>query len=318
MLNRTRSVIPIFEIVGSHIVNTFYNKLYRKAVEDTRKGQHKSITDGYRYIIGVYVSSISDTSAQYCNEEIISMHNYYQTNHRGGVVVQFAEFEDQFLKQIIPKNYFISFTSMDKDRVLREVIIKVILEFAKEILDSKSKGKVPLICKIVDAHTDQANVVELQNIAYSLLILRREEYYSGFAQEHIREKLPPGSATNVDVFNRLKSEYAIEMKKRMEAEAELRKAKRVIDQLADTARNQHKKIMDLEVRISSNTNKNIQAPQQEYIAPPIRSRSKTPAPPRFRLDSAEDSESSSSSAENEQQGIFGDDDDFDRDAGFGI
>ena len=326
---KSRTIVPIFEIIGSHMVDVFYNKLYRKAVEDTRKGQHESITDGYRFIIGVYISSIADLSSPHCDEEIIAMHTFYQSQHRGGVSIQFAEFEDQFLSHIIPQDYFRSFTSIDKDKVFREVIIKVILEFSREILRPK------MLSRVVDNHTEQSNVVDLQNTAYGLLILRREEYYAQFAQETIREKLPPGSTTNVDVFNRLKKEYSQEVKRRVDSEKELRKAKRVIEELSKTARAQQKKLMELEVRLASNIStaesgsRNVGGNTNTPIAyAPTRGRTKTPAPPRFSSrdsfvpdDEPDDdfvlAQQASSSSSSESAGLFGDDD-FDRDAGFGV
>ena len=219
--NYSTKVIAVFEIMGAFFIDTYYNDLYLKARDDVQSGRQDSITEAYRRNVINYMRGVASRKDLYVRV-VKDLHKYYQQNS-GFVAIIFSEFEDKFLSQFIPAEYYKDFNENNKDSVLREIIVQTVNDLGVTIVSK------PYLGKIIDDHKNTLNIDILQNKIMDIFVTIREEYYSKFAQEVNKNSV--ASTVSKDLLERLKVAFVEEKKKRIEAERDRDRAIGMIQQL---------------------------------------------------------------------------------------
>ena len=219
--NYDRTTISVFDTVGSFFVDVFYNNHYLFSRDMVKSGRATSITDAYRSTIVNYMSGISSRKDLYITVAK-SLHEYYQKSSGFGSIV-FSDFEDKFLSQFIPPEYYRDFTERIKDNTLHEIIICTVNEFGAAIL-----GK-DFLRRVIDDHLNTNNVTFLQDRIVDIFIIQRENYYSKFVQEI--SKSNSDNTVTKQLVEKLKQEFVTEKKRRCEAESDRDRALNIISQL---------------------------------------------------------------------------------------
>lgn len=230
-----RKVIWTYDVVGSYFVDQFYNHLYVMAKKSAEIGNAPNITDGYRSNVMRYHHGIT-TNATYYKQAVSGLHEYYQ-RHSGQGTTTMADFEDQLLTQFIPDEFYDSFTDGDRNTALREVVVCIVSTLCESVI---SRDILP---RIIDDHSNAANVTRLQQIVVEALCTRRDDYFVKFAKQATRG----GSGSNVDIdtFNALKAEFIKEKRARCDAEATAGKLREMLTAALVRIKDQASKITTL-------------------------------------------------------------------------
>jgi len=220
--NYDRSILAIFDILGSFFVDTVYNQLYLVSRSLVREAKASSITDAYKGTIINYMSGISSRKDLYMGV-VKNLHEYYQKSNR--LCIVFSEFEDKIVSNFIPPEYYRDFTETRKDTVLHDIIIKTVNKFGETVLSYE------VLKKIIDNHRNLENVTFLQDKIIDIFIIQRENYYAKFA-----EKISSKNANNMvssRLVDKLKKAVVEETKKRCKIENDLEIALKIISQLVE-------------------------------------------------------------------------------------
>jgi hypothetical protein len=221
----------ILDIIGTYFVDCFYNSLYIRANEIFKAGKATSLTDMYKYNIREYMRGIQDKNITH--KVIKQLHDYYQKAIGVGFI-QFSEFEDKFLSEFIPPEYYTDFDTVNKDKILFDIVVKTINIFGKELLDKNN------IKRIIDDHYNVNNIPVLQESILNIFLDQRDEYYLKFVKENIK----PQSQTKYDtkMMNGLKREYMNEKKAKLGLENDKVRLLNIVKQL-------NEKMIEMETKI---------------------------------------------------------------------
>jgi hypothetical protein len=231
--------IAIFEAIGSYFVDIFYNGHYQLAVERVESGVAKSETDAYRAIIMSYMDGVGSRPDAYALV-IGKLHSYYR-EACGFRSISFADFEDKLLSQMIPPDFYKSFTEANKDNALRGVINTVVQRFG-EFAVSKDA-----LAKVIDRHSaHEINVPYMQSKILNILFAQRDEYYVKFAK--VISKRSGGRNVDVKYLDELEVRLQKANDENKHLQSELESAVRIISQLGIRIKQQDTELKKLTVR----------------------------------------------------------------------
>lgn len=248
--NYDKTTLIVFDTTGAFFVDAFYNNHYLRAREQVKTGRCGAITDAYRDAILNYMNGIKKRQDLY-QRVVHSLHEYYQKSLGVGSIL-FSEFEDKFLAQFIPPEYYKDFSNANKDTVLREIIVTTVARFGHFVL-SKS-----MLSLIIDDHMNRANVNTLMDKIIDLFLIQREEYYTKFANEVVRKT--GGGQVELGVFNMLKEEYVREKRAACKLAADHERALNMISALT-------KHVQDLQAEIVRLKENRVRYPATPYPSP---------------------------------------------------
>lgn len=164
-----KEVVSLLDIIGSSVVDNFYNHLYDKAIA-IKERTNKSITESYRLTI---INYIKDHDSPIFYKKLIESIQFYTKMATCYDDISYIQCINLYSKLFIPDQYFMSMTENQKNNLLFMVLKASINTFTQHILSS-------YISIIIDDHMNSENVVILQNVFLEILLAQRDESYSKF------------------------------------------------------------------------------------------------------------------------------------------
>jgi len=245
-----RDVVVIWEIIGAYFVNRVYNQYYSIAIQQYNNGSYTSVTDAYMSIVSSYVKwfEVSENS----RTEIENIVDFYN-NHKGTMLL-FADFEDVFVKTIVPKEYISYCSDRHKDNILYNALHDTLVEFITAVCKSRR-----LVKNIVDDHSNQANIRELQDLYISIMADHKHGTYAKISTAASSQQGSSNDNTEkytslIKNLRKMLDECNIKIS---ELQAEADASKRVIKVLATNTKELTKKVTQQEELI-----KQLQSRQQ--------------------------------------------------------
>mgnify|MGYP001596317729 FL=1 len=169
--NCTSKNITVFDTVGSYFVDIFYNHLYLCARSDVKKSEESlSTTDVYRKNVLSFMEGIA--AIKNYKTVVNKLHIFYQRN---SFYMSLSDFQDKFLTQFIPLEYYEDFSEAHKDNAFFNIITKSVKEFGVKIIQYHLKN-------IIEDHLNRENVKILQDTLVDIFCIQRDLYYSQFAK----------------------------------------------------------------------------------------------------------------------------------------
>ena len=93
--NYSQRAVSTFEIIGSFIVDLFYNHFYQEAKKLRIDGRVDSVTDGYKHAVKSYLHSFQNPDSY--RKTIVGIHKYYYTTTRFSTI-SFSECVNEIVK----------------------------------------------------------------------------------------------------------------------------------------------------------------------------------------------------------------------------
>jgi len=262
MLSRnkySKRALSTFDIIGSFIVDLYYNHFYHEASRIHTTGNVDSITDGYKHVITAYVRSFDNPKSY--SKTVIGIHKYYYTTTRFETI-SFSECINEIVKHFTPEEFFDTMSNKQKDTVLRMVLSNSIKMFTSEILGSG------LLTSVIDDHNNVNLPTILQDKMIDILIFERERLYQQMF--NVSTKTP-----DITVIKRVKSEMITLVQENYELATKYNTLKNKTVALITLVRDQKKEIEELTKKVSV-----VQPPvQPQPIMQPIVQPPVQPQPP---------------------------------------
>jgi hypothetical protein len=166
--NYSKRALSTFEIVGSFIVDLYYNHFYQEAKRIRIEGRVDSVTDGYKHAIKAYLNSFQNPDSY--RKTIVGIHKYYYTTTRFGSI-SFSECVNEIVKHFIPEDFFDSTTNQQRDGILRMVLLNSVKKFSSDVLCSN------LLDTLIDNHGESSIVRQMQDKMVQALMFEREKMF---------------------------------------------------------------------------------------------------------------------------------------------
>jgi hypothetical protein len=166
--NYSKRALSTFEIVGSFIVDLYYNHFYQEAKRIRIEGRVESVTDGYKHAIKAYLNSFENPDSY--RKTIIGIHKYYYTTTRFSSI-SFSECVNEIVKHFIPEDFFDSTTNQQRDGILRMVLMNSVKQFSSDVLCSN------LLDTLIDDHGESSIVRRMQDKMVQSLMFEREKMF---------------------------------------------------------------------------------------------------------------------------------------------
>ena len=166
--NYSKRSLSTFEIVGSFIVDLYYNHFYQEAKRIRIEGRVESVTDGYKHAIKAYLNSFENPESY--RKTIVGIHKYYYTTTRFSTI-SFSECVNEIVKHFIPEDFFESTTNQQRDGILRMVLMNAVKQFSSDILCSN------LLDSLIDNHSESGLVRRMQDKMVQALMFEREKMF---------------------------------------------------------------------------------------------------------------------------------------------
>lgn len=167
---RTLSTLDTF---GAYFVDRYFNSLYLMSCDSVSEGRNKNVTDAYRSNVIGYMNGIAKKT--YYMTAVNQIHAFYQAKSGFSSII-LSEFENRILSTFIPTEYYRSFTNDQKDKVLRDIIVKTANDLGVAVIGRN------MLPKIIDDHTNPMLVEQLQDVTLDILLTQREAYFESFAK----------------------------------------------------------------------------------------------------------------------------------------
>jgi len=164
----SKRTLSTFEIIGSFVVDVYYNHLYHEAKKLHAFGKVESTTEGYKCAMSTYIKSLSHP--EHYKKTLLGVHRYYSTTTKF-TNITFSDCMNSISKQFMPDDLHESMSESQKDGMIRVVLTAAIKNFSVEIL----KGK--LLKMIIDDHDSDGIVRTLQDAMVECLVFEREKMY---------------------------------------------------------------------------------------------------------------------------------------------
>lgn len=166
--NYSKRALSTFEIVGSFIVDLYYNHFYQEAKRIRIEGRVESVTDGYKHAIKAYLNSFENPDSY--RKTIIGIHKYYYTTTRFSSI-SFSECVNEIVKHFIPEDFFDSTTNQQRDGILRVVLMNSVKQFSSDVLCSN------ILDTLIDNHGESSIVRQMQDKMVQALMFEREKMF---------------------------------------------------------------------------------------------------------------------------------------------
>jgi len=164
-----KKILSLLDVVGSTIVDIFYNHMYDRAIALKEKTE-QNITACYCSTITDYVKT-KDTPEFY--KTLINSIHYYTRVSTSYTQISFVDCINLYASLFIPDVYIRSLTEKQKHDVLSMVLRETVKSFADKLLAD-------YLALIIDEHQDPSNISLLQDCILKELILHRDSSYKRF------------------------------------------------------------------------------------------------------------------------------------------
>lgn len=172
-----KKVLSLLDVIGSTIVNIFYNHMYDRAIfMKDRTGE--AITDCYKQAITEYVKT-SNTQEFY--KLIMNTIVYYTHISTVYSDISFADCINLYSGLFVPDVYNNSLTEKQKHDVLFMVLRNSIKVFSENLIEHH-------LALIIDEHQDPTNLAVLQDCILKELVKNRDLIYNQFIQSSKQKK----------------------------------------------------------------------------------------------------------------------------------
>lgn len=165
----------LYEVIGTHFVDIFFNHIYDKAKKGAERGAERSITSAFQRDVATYVGAVQNQSAAF-RRTAVRLQEYTQTYIPMGIN-NYTTFVDRVVVTLIPERYFESLTPAQKDEVFAGMICNLVAGLGVYTTKPGNLGK------IIDQRSGSAAskvLVDLQNHAKTLLHGERERLHNQF------------------------------------------------------------------------------------------------------------------------------------------
>ncbi len=170
-------IISLLDVLGSTIVDVFYNHIYDRAIAMKEKTGN-NITDCYCSAIIDYVKS-SDSSEFY--KTLVHSIHYYTRISTVYSELSFVDCINMYSGLFVPEVYIQSLTEKQKHDILSMVLRESVRSFSNELLST-------YLTLIIDEHQDPTNISVLQDVILRELLNHREKSYAKFIQCEQKKK----------------------------------------------------------------------------------------------------------------------------------
>lgn len=182
-LQQQKKVLSLLDVLGSTIVDIFYNHMYDRAIA-MKERTEQNITACYKKAISDYVAT--RTSPEFYKMLINSIH-YYTRISTIYSDLSFVDCINLYSSLFIPEVYIKSLTEKQKHDMLSMVLRETIKSFSEKLLSD-------YLSVIIDEHDDPSNIPLLQDSILKELIKHRDHSYSRFisCEQKPVQKKPSG------------------------------------------------------------------------------------------------------------------------------
>ena len=171
----------VVDIVGSYIVEIYYNKLYAEAIEFKNKGKTSSITEGYRHAVNAFVQAVigkkPGKKAEYYNDFVKGLIEYFvkYTSKKNGRTTN--EIISIIVREFVPQDYSDSLGVDQERNVLKNALVTTIREFSMLVINDHIKA-------IIDHHSEQENIDVMKQDITEILFSFRDQLFHSFIQKN--------------------------------------------------------------------------------------------------------------------------------------
>lgn len=166
---KQKKILSLLDVLGSTIVDIFYNHMYDRAISMKEKTEN-NITTCYCTAITEYVKT-SDSPEFY--KTLINSIHYYTRVSTIYSDLSFIDCINLYASLFIPEVYIQSLTEKQKHDILSMVLRDTIKSFSNDLLSN-------YLSLIIDEHQDPTNISLLQDIILKELVKHRDVSYSRF------------------------------------------------------------------------------------------------------------------------------------------
>jgi len=237
---KTLSMLDTF---GAYFIDRYFNYIYLLSCDAVAEGRGKNITDSYRSNVINYMNGIA--KKEYYVTAVKQIHAFYQEKSGFSSIV-LSEFENRVLCAFIPAEYYRSFTNEQKDKVLRDIIVKTANELGTVVLGRS------ILPKIIDEHVNNPMLINhLQDITLDILLVQRETYFISFAKSV--SDANAGDKVSRHVVDKVKQALVDEQRLRITMETDRDRAIAIARSLATSMQTMEKELISARQQIAELT-----------------------------------------------------------------
>jgi hypothetical protein len=168
--NYDSKMISMFEVLGSHFVDIYFNHVWASA----RARPQKSITDEYERQVQAFIIGVKTDKASY-REVVAALHQYFRAMTRYSTM-SFAGFVDQIVAQVIPADYLELLRAAEKDEALGSIVVDLVSSLGAYVTTPE------MLRRIIDEHDVQPAVTirMIQDQSVTILLAKRGEIHNKF------------------------------------------------------------------------------------------------------------------------------------------
>lgn len=166
----TQSTLSKFDIIGSYFVNLFYNEFYSKSKVLKLNGSFINLTEAYKNILGSYLDFIK--KPEFFKQIVKGIHAYCISTTKYTTMTH-KECIDFMVHEFIPEKLWNSIRENQKNKLFHESIGNCITIFIENIINNR-------IHIIIDNHDQPENIIILQDLFLSIILLEKDKIYSKF------------------------------------------------------------------------------------------------------------------------------------------
>lgn len=176
-----KETVSKLDIIGSYIVDLYYNRLYNKAIS-LKESSGKSITESYHYVLSTYIKNIDGIDFYKTFLHGVYFYTTISTKYQNMSHKQCLDF---FVIEFIPSQYMNSMTEIQKNNIMFMVLKNTIRKFTESIIEK-------YLSMIIDEHLDTDNIPVLQDEFLKFILMEREHSYNQFISSE-KPKLTNGT-----------------------------------------------------------------------------------------------------------------------------
>jgi hypothetical protein len=170
MSKYAQSTLSKFDIIGSYFVNLFYNEFYSKSKTLKLNGSFINLTEAYKNILGSYLDFIK--KPEFFKQIVKGIHAYCISTTKYTTMTH-KECIDFMVHEFIPEKLWNSIRENQKNKLFHESICNCISIFIENIINNR-------IHIIIDNHEQPENIIILQDLFLSIILLEKDKIYSKF------------------------------------------------------------------------------------------------------------------------------------------
>jgi len=169
----SREIQNTFQIVSSYIVSILYNTLYSNAKKLKISGQASNITDGYKYSMHAFLSTIS--KPKFSRRVLKGIHSQFQQYGFGNLT--YANCIGQVANAFIPIDYSPNMEISEK----KSIVISALVNSIKRMIHNISQAHISMI---IDDHANTKNTeVLMAEFVQEMMIERNHKYHLFMAEK---------------------------------------------------------------------------------------------------------------------------------------